>query len=124
MVNNYYLRGETPGLAMLVVVVGITFVVAQKRHKTRLFPESPASGFGRMGNVPPGTVVDTEITHPTENSFFLASHEGIQVCVSLIILSLCLSSLFLSFSLSLSSSFSFSHFPQKRISQKEILSLE
>merc|ERR1712203_957326 len=25
-----------------------------------------------------GTVVDTEITHPTETSFFLASHEGIQ----------------------------------------------
>jgi hypothetical protein len=32
-----------------------------------------------MMNVPPGTVVDTDITHPTETSFFLASHEGIQV---------------------------------------------
>ena len=32
-----------------------------------------------MGNIPPGTVVDTTITHPTEHSFFLASHEGIQV---------------------------------------------
>ena len=53
---------------------GITFLVVQKRHNTRLFPENPRDGVGRMGNVPPGTVVDTEITHPTETSFFLASH--------------------------------------------------
>ncbi len=58
---------------------GVTFMVAQKRHKTRLFPDDPRQGVGRMGNVPPGTVVDTEITNPTEESFFLASHEGIQV---------------------------------------------
>ena len=32
-----------------------------------------------MCNVPPGTVVDSVITSPTEESFFLASHEGIQV---------------------------------------------
>ena len=32
----------------------------------------------RNQNVPPGTVVDHTITHPTEFSFFLASHEGIQ----------------------------------------------
>lgn len=59
---------------------GITFIVAQKRHKTRLFPQNPQKdGVGRNKNVPPGTVVDTEITNPTEDSFFLASHEGIQV---------------------------------------------
>ena len=57
----------------------ITFMVAQKRHKTRLFPENERDGVGRMRNVPPGTVVDTDITNPTEESFFLASHEGIQV---------------------------------------------
>jgi hypothetical protein len=55
-------------------------VTVQKRHKTRLFPQKESDGVGKMGNVPPGTVVDTDITHPTENSFFLASHEGIQVC--------------------------------------------
>ena len=32
----------------------------------------------RNGNVQPGTVVDTDIIHPTVSSFFLASHEGIQ----------------------------------------------
>lgn len=57
----------------------ITFLVAQKRHKTRLFPVNERDGVGKMKNVPPGTVVDTVITHPTEYDFFLASHEGIQV---------------------------------------------
>ena len=46
---------------------------------SRFFPENPRDGVGRMKNIPPGTVVDTGITHPTETSFFLASHEGIQV---------------------------------------------
>ena len=57
----------------------ITYIVAQKRHKTRLFPVNPKDGVGKSLNVPPGTVVDHTITHPTEFSFFLASHEGIQV---------------------------------------------
>jgi len=56
----------------------ITYIVAQKRHKTRLFPVNSRDGVGRNQNVPPGTVVDHTITHPTEFSFFLASHEGIQ----------------------------------------------
>jgi len=56
----------------------VTFFVAQKRHNTRLFPSDPKDGFGKARNVPPGTVIDTMITHPTETDFFLASHEGIQ----------------------------------------------
>ena len=59
---------------------GITYFVAQKRHHTRLFPENakdPKQAL-RNGNIFPGTVVDTDIIHPTISSFFLASHEGIQ----------------------------------------------
>jgi len=56
---------------------GITYFVAQKRHHTRLFPENPKQAL-RNGNILPGTVVDTDIIHPTVSSFFLASHEGIQ----------------------------------------------
>ena len=60
----------------------ITFMVAQKRHNTSLFPRDRKDAFGKAGNIPPGTVVDTKITHPTETDFFLASHEGLQVCFS------------------------------------------
>ena len=56
----------------------ITYIVAQKRHKTRLFPVNPRDGVGKNQNVPPGTAVDHTITHPNQFSFFLASHEGIQ----------------------------------------------
>ena len=54
--------------------------MAQKRHHTRLFPENPKDPKQalRNGNILPGTVVDTDIIHPTISSFFLASHEGIQ----------------------------------------------
>ena len=58
---------------------GITFVIAQKRHNTRFFPQNEMDGIGRGKNIPPGTTVDSVVTHPTETSFYLASHEGIQV---------------------------------------------
>nr|CAH8854485.1 unnamed protein product [Trichobilharzia regenti] len=35
--------------------------------------------FVRARNVEPGTVVDTDITHPREFDFYLCSQEGIQV---------------------------------------------
>ncbi|XP_071921954.1 protein argonaute 2-like [Coffea arabica] len=52
----------------------ITLVVAQKRHHTRLFLEGGRDN--RVGNVPPGTVVDTTIVHPFEFDFYLCSHYG------------------------------------------------
>ncbi|XP_021941607.1 protein argonaute-2-like [Zootermopsis nevadensis] len=51
----------------------VTFLVVQKRHHTRFFP-SPEDADGRNKNVPPGTVVDREITHPIEVDFYLVSH--------------------------------------------------
>uniref|UniRef100_A0ACD5X752 Uncharacterized protein n=1 Tax=Avena sativa TaxID=4498 RepID=A0ACD5X752_AVESA len=58
----------------------VTFVVVQKRHHTRIFPENHgARGLtDRSGNILPGTVVDTKICHPTEFDFYLCSHAGIQ----------------------------------------------
>ncbi|KAI3744226.1 hypothetical protein L1987_57303 [Smallanthus sonchifolius] len=50
----------------------VTFVVAQKRHTTRLFLNNE----GDFGNVPPGTVVDTTIVHPSNFDFYLCSHFG------------------------------------------------
>ncbi|BFG28423.1 hypothetical protein CerSpe_146970 [Prunus speciosa] len=55
----------------------VTFVVVQKRHRTRLFPVDH-SRRDKSGNIQPGTVVDTKICHPTEFDFFLNSHAGVQ----------------------------------------------
>ena len=57
---------------------GITLIAVQKRHHTRLFCMDKRDQSGRAGNVPAGTTVDANITHPTENDFFLCSHQGIQ----------------------------------------------
>ncbi|KAF3336490.1 protein argonaute 1A-like isoform X1 [Carex littledalei] len=55
----------------------ITFIVVQKRHHTRLFPMDHRNT-DRSGNILPGTVVDTQICHPTEFDFYLCSHAGIK----------------------------------------------
>nr|ACN79520.1 reduced leaflet 3 [Lotus japonicus] len=62
----------------------ITFAVVQKRHHTRLFPfpgetdpSSPQNNF-LYENIPPGTVVDSVITHPKEFDFYLCSHWGVK----------------------------------------------
>ncbi|KAK6167315.1 hypothetical protein SNE40_021377 [Patella caerulea] len=57
---------------------GITFIVVQKRHHTRLFCADRKDQTGRSGNIPAGTTVDVGITHPTEFDFYLCSHAGIQ----------------------------------------------
>ena len=56
----------------------ITFIVVKKRHHTRFFPEDRRDQSGRGKNIPPGTVVDTAVCHPSEFDFYLCSHEGIQ----------------------------------------------
>ncbi|OEL33433.1 Protein argonaute MEL1, partial [Dichanthelium oligosanthes] len=58
----------------------VTFVIVQKRHHTRLFPEVHGRRdlTDRSGNILPGTVVDTSICHPSEFDFYLCSHAGIQ----------------------------------------------
>ncbi|KAI9578856.1 hypothetical protein GQX74_009674 [Glossina fuscipes] len=57
---------------------GITFIVVQKRHHTRLFCAEKKEQSGKSGNIPAGTTVDVGITHPTEFDFYLCSHQGIQ----------------------------------------------
>ncbi|KAL5538148.1 hypothetical protein UlMin_045912 [Ulmus minor] len=58
----------------------VTFIVVQKRHHTRLFPEDHGNrnSTDRSGNIQPGTVVETQICHPSEFDFYLNSHAGIQ----------------------------------------------
>ncbi|KAL0926030.1 hypothetical protein M5K25_004411 [Dendrobium thyrsiflorum] len=58
----------------------ITFSVVQKRHHTRLFMNERNSSSVHFTdeNIPPGTVVDTVITHPREFDFYLCSHWGMK----------------------------------------------
>jgi eukaryotic translation initiation factor 2C len=53
----------------------ITFIVVNKRHHIQFYPTDNQAE--RSGNCPAGTVVDTEITHPTDFDFILQSHSGI-----------------------------------------------
>ncbi|XP_065875578.1 protein argonaute 16 [Euphorbia lathyris] len=48
-----------------------TVIVAQKNHRTKLFRASGPE------NIPPGTVVDTKIVHPTNYDFYMCAHPGI-----------------------------------------------
>ena len=50
-----------------------------KRALTLILTPLPLCQVGRSGNIPAGTTVDTDITHPYEFDFYLCSHAGIQV---------------------------------------------
>lgn len=56
----------------------LTIVIVQKRHHTRFFPGRSKMCEDRNNNVPAGTIVDSVITHPNENHFYLVSHASIQ----------------------------------------------
>ncbi|XP_049298718.1 protein argonaute-2 isoform X9 [Anopheles funestus] len=56
----------------------VTFIVVQKRHHTRFFPHGNCPSDGKNCNVPPGTVVDSEITLPNRYEFYLVSHAAVQ----------------------------------------------
>jgi hypothetical protein len=64
-----------------VYIAGITFIVVQKRHHTRLFYADKKEQSGKTLNIPVGTsteksiqsILDADITHPTEFDFYLCS---------------------------------------------------
>ncbi|KAF2155375.1 Piwi-domain-containing protein [Myriangium duriaei CBS 260.36] len=55
---------------------GVKFIViiATKRHHVRFFPQNG----DKNGNALPGTLVETAVTHPYENDFFLCSHVALK----------------------------------------------
>jgi len=55
----------------------ITFISVQKRHHIRFIP-GRGSLTDKSGNAMPGTVIDTDIIHPTRFEFYLCSHPGLQ----------------------------------------------
>jgi len=54
----------------------ITFVVASKNHHIRFFAQNERDQ-DRSGNIPAGTVVDTDVVHPTVFDFYLQAHSGL-----------------------------------------------
>ena len=62
------IRQAARAIAGPAKAVKITAIVVKKRHHTRLFAATQQEG-DRNGNVHPGTVVDTGITHPIEFDF-------------------------------------------------------
>ncbi|KAJ3275401.1 hypothetical protein HDV01_000693 [Terramyces sp. JEL0728] len=54
----------------------LSLIVVQKRHHIRLFPVD--NNQDRSGNCCSGTVIDSNVVHPTEFNFILQSHSGLQ----------------------------------------------
>ncbi|WWC86900.1 uncharacterized protein L201_001779 [Kwoniella dendrophila CBS 6074] len=55
----------------------ITLVICAKRHHMRFFATNP-SDTDRTGNLPAGTCVDKDVTHPYAFDFYLQAHAGLQ----------------------------------------------
>lgn len=56
----------------------------QAHSNYRIFPEHIQQGSASQQNVPPGTVVDMDIVHPTQTEFIIVAHKSIMVCNILI----------------------------------------
>ncbi|KAJ8763817.1 hypothetical protein K2173_003599 [Erythroxylum novogranatense] len=72
MVLNEELKDLKRALQSINYAPTVTVIIARKRHQTRLF----CVDGDYVGNVSPGTVVDTKIVHPFEFDFYLCSHYG------------------------------------------------
>ncbi|PIL23265.1 Argonaute [Ganoderma sinense ZZ0214-1] len=53
----------------------LTIVIVKRAHHVRFFPQN-SQDEDKSGNCPAGTVVDSDITHPTEFDFYLQSQPG------------------------------------------------
>ena len=57
----------------------LVFLIVQKRTHARLFAPMPqGDGSERIGNAPPGTVVDSHITTVSRFDFYMTSHFGLK----------------------------------------------
>ncbi|OCF32605.1 argonaute [Kwoniella heveanensis BCC8398] len=55
----------------------VTFVICAKRHAMRFFAQNDGDR-DRTGNLPPGTIVDSQVTSPMVHDFYLQAHAGLQ----------------------------------------------
>ncbi|KAI5451380.1 Protein argonaute [Naganishia albida] len=54
----------------------VTFIACLKKHQTR-FASKSGKDTDRSGNLPPGTCVDRDVTHPFAFDFYLQAHAGL-----------------------------------------------
>lgn len=84
-VIHYEIQAIKRACATYKADIQITCLVIQKRHHVRFFPINDQSQ-----NVEAGTIVDTEITHPSHIDFYLVSHESIKVKLLITKIYICL----------------------------------
>ncbi|KAF4556208.1 Piwi domain-containing protein 2 [Elsinoe fawcettii] len=54
-------------------------IIATKRHHVRMFPNPSDQGSSdKNGNPLPGTVIETAVTHPFENDWFMCNHVALK----------------------------------------------
>ncbi|KAJ7180167.1 argonaute-like protein [Mycena crocata] len=76
LIKNVWSFHLPEACASLNINPKITILVVGKRHHVRFFPQSERDA-DRSGNCRAGTVVDREVSHPTEFDFYLQAHGGL-----------------------------------------------
>ncbi|KAL3994832.1 Piwi domain family protein [Acanthocheilonema viteae] len=56
--------------------VRLTIVVMQTHSNYRIYPEHIQQGSASQQNVPPGTIIDADIVHPTQTEFIFIAHKS------------------------------------------------
>uniref|UniRef100_A0A0R3RLR4 Piwi domain-containing protein n=1 Tax=Elaeophora elaphi TaxID=1147741 RepID=A0A0R3RLR4_9BILA len=57
--------------------VRLTIVVMQAHSNYRIYPEYPRQGSASQQNVPPGTIIDVDVVHPTQTEFIFVAHKSV-----------------------------------------------
>ena len=59
----------------------LTYIVLNKKTHTRYFAADQKDQIGKSGNVPAGTIVDTNVVSKSMCDFYLTSAQGIKVSI-------------------------------------------
>ena len=76
LTSTFYIFSFNP---RILFSPGLTFIVVNKMHHMRNFATERGDQIGKSGNVPAGTIVDTNVTSKSLCDFYITSSQGIQV---------------------------------------------
>ncbi|VDK74291.1 unnamed protein product [Litomosoides sigmodontis] len=57
--------------------IRLTIIVMQRHSNYRIYPQHIRQGSASQQNVPPGTVMDADVVHPTQTEFIIVAHKSI-----------------------------------------------